>query len=663
MALTLTINGAAVSNVRWDLSSWSAAGDLGAASYAEIVIDDPSGTLSVTEWKQVTIEESACSQPRLFTGYVHEVEIERADPYAGAARRWTIRAVDANALLHMRLVSGSDGDRPAETWSARKSWLLGSDYLNGAVSDTGKIASGLDSINVAATDYRDQSPDQVVSDLVALTGLAGAPLNYFVFWDPSPATGLPRLGLFLNSEDDTSWVSSLRLSNVAADIDLATTWPAQASLVRRGDRIYSGVVVTWPTGRRYVTRSATASAYIARDYATYRPNVGSAKAAQTAGNNRLEERKAPEEIVSAVVELPAAKAGLILPGQGLDVRFSHLPGYEATTRLRVVRVSWQLAGPDSYLVELELARPRITAAGGGRPAIPISPTPELVQSAYSTTIGGAPPTWPSAPAPGNLLLWVYSDYQGGCNAETNLPAAGWTLLASTVLMDVMFRNRYVGVFAKIATASDATLPHPNNGCDAGHIIAEFAGVSSLAQVAASAGNQAGSSWTENVTTPNRPCAAVVFAAGLTAPTSDLTNLTWSSGYTELADFRMSFVSDGYNRLGAAYQVVGSAASAYSCTVTASEAMTKTGLVLAVITEAHPTPRIGDPVPVGQPAETPDGARTTFTTQYAPAPGTLRVLVDGIDQTAHVTAQSGTSFTLDFAPEADERVETYYLRGQ
>lgn len=662
MALTLTINGAAVSNVRWDLSSWSAAGDLGAASYAEIVIDDPSGTLSVTEWKQVTIEESACSQPRLFTGYVHEVEIERADPYAGAARRWTIRAVDANALLYMRLVSGSDGDRPAETWSARKSWLLASDYLQGAVSDTGKIASGLDTVNLAATDYRDQSPDAVISDLVALTGLNNAPLNYFVFWDPSPATGSARLGLFLNSEDDTSWVSSLKLSNVPAEIDLTTVWPAEASLTRRGDRIYSGVVITWPTGRRYVTRSATATTYIARDYATYRPNIGRVTTAIEAANNRLESRKSPEEVVTATVELPATHAGLILPGQGLDVRFSHLPGLTTTTRLRVVRVGWQLIGPDRYLLTLELSKPRITAAGGSRPQLPLSGSaPELVQHVTHTGTASGP-TLSKAPTPGNLLVWCYSDGWGGCNVNAILGGNGWTQLGSTFMAGVDGRDRYLAIFAKIATSSDgAQLPQPNNGCQHDSNVSEWAGISSLSQVAASAGNQAGQSRSESVATPVRPSAALVIAAAFSAKRVTPVNFTFSAGFTELADVEAFW----FGHFAAAYLVDATADPSYTCTATSNSTGIRTGLVLAVLCEPAPAPRVGDQAPPAPPKEAPDGTRTTFTTEYPYAPGSFRVLVDRIDATDQVTGgdpATGT-FTLSFAPEADEQIEVYYIRGQ
>jgi hypothetical protein len=661
MSLTLTIDGNAIGGVRWDLSSWTQNGELGTTGSAEIVIDDPNGALSVTEWKQVTIEESACTQPRLFTGYVHEVRVVRLDHANAVSRRWTLLCVDANGLLYMRLVTGSDGKRPAETWSARKSWLLGSPYLQNAVSDTGKIAAGLDAVNLAATDYRDQSPQQVIEDLVALTGLNNAPLNYFVFWDPSPASGSPRLGLFLNSEDDTGWVSSLALSNVLADINLSAVWPAgDVTLRRAGDAIYSGVVITWPTGRRYVTWASTAATYIARDYETYRPNVGSAAGAQIAADNRLRERSQPDSEITCTVELPATHAGLILPGQGLDVHFSHLPGYTTMTRLRVVSVGWELAGPDRFRLSLRLSRPRTIAAGGGRPPLlPVESTQlGLVQSKsgfFNVGDGTTKPRFDTPPTEGSLL--ILARYSNGAPTYS-----GWTELGRVTIPNWWFHAQVVQVFGKIATANEPTYySSSDDGIIYGWLLAEYRDGTLTVRDSASTYTTSAGTVTVSVS-PSTNDPVLVFAAGVVGEVPPVTNVIWSSGLTELSDARIN-PTDGKLRFATAHRI-GRTSSPYAVTVDGSPRHTTASLLVLALEAAVRQPAPGEPVPDTPPLEAPDGSRTTFTTPHAYGAGTLHVLVDGIDATDQVVSSDPAtgSFTLSFAPEADEKVTVYYVAG-
>jgi hypothetical protein len=51
--------------------------------------------------------------------------------------------------------------------------------------------------------------------------------------------------------------------------------------------------------------------------------------------------------------------------------------------------------------------------------------------------------------------------------------------------------------------------------------------------------------------------------------------------------------------------------------------------------------------------------TTFTTPANFVSGTLRVEVDGLDQTDAVTSSTANTFTLSFAPESDETVKVWY----
>jgi hypothetical protein len=71
------------------------------------------------------------------------------------------------------------------------------------------------------------------------------------------------------------------------------------------------------------------------------------------------------------------------------------------------------------------------------------------------------------------------------------------------------------------------------------------------------------------------------------------------------------------------------------------------------------PAFGQPSGEQTPTPTPDGATTTFTTPANFVSGTLRVEVDGIDQTDAVTSSTANTFTLSFAPESDETVKVWY----
>ena len=49
----------------------------GDPSQGGLPIEDPAAALTMVGWKPVTVEESACSQPRLFTGFTMQRDIGR----------------------------------------------------------------------------------------------------------------------------------------------------------------------------------------------------------------------------------------------------------------------------------------------------------------------------------------------------------------------------------------------------------------------------------------------------------------------------------------------------------------------------------------------------------------------------------------------------------
>jgi hypothetical protein len=328
----------------------------GETAFGGFDVEDPAATLTITGHRPVTITESECSQPRLFTGWTTARAVGRDKEngmVVAAEREHDVTIADLNALFGFRMITGTDGNRPAETWSARLTWLLGSSYLSGLIADTGYVRTITQTMD--ATDYRNSYPRSVCDDLV---DRIAHEMDYFAFWDPVALT----VGLYFDHYEDAVSLSTLRISNVPGDYDGVTTFEpdAVAKLTREPDQTYSGVVVEYKNGKVYRHRQSTADAYIERSTKISRPYTSLLSTAITQAEWFLDQHAGELDRITVTITVPPSVAGLVWAGQRMSVKFSHMPGYTTWTSMRVIACSAQPTDDSlgRYAIALELVSPR-----------------------------------------------------------------------------------------------------------------------------------------------------------------------------------------------------------------------------------------------------------------------------------------------------------------
>jgi hypothetical protein len=419
VSLTFDYDGSEITHgIAYDGVTLPTAAEQGEASFGAVPVQDPDGTFSVIGHRPFTVEESACSQPRLWTGWTTQRDyarsVERGLVGAEDPRLVDLSLVDLNALFGFRIIHGADGNRPDETWSERLTWLLGSDYLDGLIEDTGYVAT----VNQAmdAADYRGSYAASVMQDL---SDRLGGLYNWFAFWDSTASA----VGLYFDHADTGLGESDLAISNVIADIDATTFYPDTVSaLAREPDDVYSEVIVTYANGTVYRRRPSTETTYIQRGTSISRPYTGRATTAQTQAEAWLTKHAAETDRITTTILVPASAAGLVIAGQRINVKFTHMPGYETWTSMRVLRMSVApVYDPDSgmsYSLGLELVAPI--------PTVVTQPCPDPMETqeippnlSATSTSTGLVIYWsnnvdaPAEPTPNFVGQWNFPVYNIG----------------------------------------------------------------------------------------------------------------------------------------------------------------------------------------------------------------------------------------------------------
>src|SRR6185312_1336168 len=166
------------------------------------------------------IDDDACSAPKVYAGFIgirtySRGDGEHASLVTGASRQVAVELHDYNAYASFRVIpqTNTEALRPRETVSARFAWITGTGYL-AAVSDTGYVVANTTIMDKA--DYRGQRPVNVLNDCEMAAGFGW---NCFIFWDDA-AGG--TAWFFDNANTSTAFSSTLRISNVLADLDTLT---------------------------------------------------------------------------------------------------------------------------------------------------------------------------------------------------------------------------------------------------------------------------------------------------------------------------------------------------------------------------------------------------------------------------------------------------------
>ncbi len=369
MTLTHTYNGAALGfDVPPTKVSIPSRAEVGSVSAGGISPEDPTAALTLVGWRPYVVEETACSQPRLFTGWVAPRNIGRSfeqGQFVGAdARIHDATILDLNAAFNLRIISGSDGKRPQESVDARIAWLLASNYLAGTsgtlVANTGKVATGF-SLLMDEADYRGSFAADVLADCA---GRYATPINWFAFWDPATLSA----GLFWDYVSAATWDCTISISNLVADTYVGDTPSTtcfapvtESRLERSPDTVFSDVIVDYANGSVHRTMAATATAFIRRGTRISRPYIGSAATAELAGNAFLACHNVETDRITTTIRVPRETVGLIQAGMRMNVKFSHMPGYAAFTSMRIVSCDPRAVDDTArfYDVGLELVSPRV----------------------------------------------------------------------------------------------------------------------------------------------------------------------------------------------------------------------------------------------------------------------------------------------------------------
>jgi hypothetical protein len=303
------------------------------------------------------------------------------------------------------------------------------------------------------------------------------------------------------------------------------------------------------------------------------------------------------------------------------VKFSHLTGYTSFAYARVVtRTVSQAEGSDKvYIVELECRNPKLMGGiGAGAPP------------SAGTVNNQIPPATQSGVSP-TIILWGSNN-----DAAFSFTHAG--------AVQSFFDGTYAFV-PRLIDGDDATpeSPHDSLGGEPGFQV-DLLSPQSVASVRALV-------WLDhsgNGTWKVRGADVEDFATYTVYEDAAVVSL--GSSYTDVTLTLGSTAAHRYWRVGIE---VGGFSGWRSL-----ELRDASGVDLMRFLPAS-TPALGQPSGEKTPTPAPDGATTTFTTPANFVASTLRVEVDGIDQTDAVTSSTANTFTLSFAPLASESVRVWY----
>lgn len=332
--------------------SLTEAAESGTYAMSRVRVDDPAGNINIVGHHAFRAIETACSWPSLFRGYFADRTIKRADSMrTGAARIWDATVYDLNAALQFEVIRGAGAKRPEETDTERLAWLLGSGFLGPIDSDDSAVFG--EGVTLDKQDYRGMTAGDVLSDCAQVSGC-----NYFVAYDET--VGGPVIHYYQPTRAFNS--SSIRVSNVLSDIDGSTVFAPDmaAELNRDPSLVYSGVYYQYgedATAAAYET-NATVLAAIGhkRETSEIDPSVNTAARASAKADKWLEEAEDEEDTIALTLHrVPPSVVNLIRAGQRIEVKFTHLPGFESFTWMRIVRRTVQQDGDTQEFYALTLA--------------------------------------------------------------------------------------------------------------------------------------------------------------------------------------------------------------------------------------------------------------------------------------------------------------------
>lgn len=626
-----------------------------------IRIEDPSGTLTINGWQTFTIDDMEATPTRVWTGYIWDKTVGRlGGPSVGVARVHDCDIIDLNALLQLHVLHLNDAKRPAETDAVRVPWLLTSEALSGLVTDEGLVDTSTP-VAFLAADLRRLFANAVLSEM------GPAAKNGFVYRD----TASGNAALFWYADSAAVYSSSLRISNVLSDVDGTTTFAPSldASVRQEATERYGGVSYGWQGAPIYAQSASTVAAMgLLRDAVYSTDRVGLLATAENQAAAFLNSHAGERDRITVTVLLPSAAVNLLYAGMRMEVKFTHLPGFTSFTWTRVRRKSFRPVGVDVdgtwtvlWEVNLELWVPPVPIDDAAVPecATIVQTVAKDYSSVSFPVIDGAD-GW-VAPTPGNHLVCLITrrgafdgtqlfPHNSGDTEDFELDA-----VAATVGMAAGDTDHVAVIGIRVANGNETAMGWDHTQMSV--TMHEVAGGDwSVLETQREAGTFGTHALLPSIGSAGQLCFALFISEtrfpGYVEPVADA---PWSVDYAH-----------GSNVVGGAVSEPFVMYLHGTGPIVPGEVLEPTGtdwggMAFAIGGCEEPLPVLGDPIGPETPTGTVDNSNTDFTTAGPFLAGTLRVLHDGIDQTAHVTTSdpvAGT-FTLDYAPEFGATMRTVY----
>ena len=330
-----------------------------------MVIDDPLGDWDIHGHAYVRIMEAEADDTIIWAGFATIREISRGEyGPTEAARQWALTLDDVNTVIARRILTDPEWNRPAETDVERIQALFDADFL-GPSED---FFSTDNPVAMDAADCRGMTVYDVVNDCMLQSGKNsyqqdiedGTPV------DPYGSDGYVGMTWYDFAASEAR-SSDLRISNYDDDIDAwvgdlsgpgpAWTWGASLDTKMRRDptRIYWKVVGQYDGGQVVRTRLATAAAFAARETTASWPLVKTATKANARADRYLLDISTEEDVITTTIEVHPAHVNDARAGHRIEARFSHLPGYEEWTWMRILNRTITLVTPRVYRITYTLS--------------------------------------------------------------------------------------------------------------------------------------------------------------------------------------------------------------------------------------------------------------------------------------------------------------------
>jgi len=417
-----------------DIADWSDRLDLNVSNFtvtenaeeltvgsSNIVADDPDGDWDLAGHAYVRFTETEADDTIIWAGFATIREISRGD-YApqSAQRQWSISLDDVNTVIARRILTDDIWDRPAETDVERVQALFDANYLGPDDS----FFSTSDPVDMSPSDCRKMTVYDVVNDCLLQSGKNsyqqdiedGTPRDPY---GPDGYVGMT----WYDFATSTARSSDLRISNYDADIDAwvgdlsgpgpAWTWGASIDTKMKRDptRIYWKIVGDYDGGFVVRTRPATAAIFAARETTASWPLVKTQAQAIARADRMLDDIATEEDIITTTIEVHPEHVNDARAGHRIECRFSHLPGYEDWTWMRILNRTVKLITPRVYSITYTLSPP-----GPAIPAVACA-TAGAAMSVLDSGLG-TPSLGPFAQTPAtpgatpSLILGVYMVSEG-----------------------------------------------------------------------------------------------------------------------------------------------------------------------------------------------------------------------------------------------------------